>query len=678
MSITTLLLFLIYTYFLGFTLTSFVKNSSNFLERNLMRMGLGLSLLPLLAIILNRVGISADWKIILAVSLIYPIYYVAKNYNKFNFSFKLTKYDISIFFMLILFFVNFYIYSSGAFSYPYLEDDDSWAHTFGVKYISMKENVYGEAAKLVRYMNPYPPAYDVLLGVLHQTNDSIYWTLKFFNALIISMSTIFFYFFVKELTGSKNKALFASFALMSIPAFMSHFIWGISLAIPLYFVALYSLERIKHDKNWWIVSAISMVTIFISTPTHGVYFGLFFVLYFLYQTFIQKKIPVYYALAGILGGALSFVFWWIPMALRYGVKGTLKGLGIAVDKGSGALSVGGTGDRVYMAKDFFFAQHQNMINNPIGIGVVISLLTILSLILIIYKYHETIKNDKLIVISSFFVSAAIMIFSLFKFYTKTLWSDDAPVKITFLEFFNDQIFLIAILLLALFSIILLIINSYKNENFKEKYLILVILLFSFTFYAVNASPFKYKISPFRTWMLLAIPVCILAAQSAIVLLNTAKKSTGKIGWIVVLILILSGVYFTSMQQKVSVNTANWPPGAFWTSGEEIGAYLWMKENLPTNSKVFTYWNSGPVIGMNMFTCHWCSNIRDYMDNNFNDTAQDTHSWLKNNEYEYIILDGQTAKWLGQEATNNKIKSLGESGLFKPVFQNQGAIILQVG
>jgi len=677
MAFFTILIFFVCSYLLGLTATLPVKNSSNFLERNLMRLGIGLSIFPFLALILNKFGIPADWKIILGISLIYPIYHTLKNYNKFKFSFKLTKYDISIFLMLILFFVNFYIYSSGAFSYPYLEDDDSWAHTFGVKYVSMNGNAYDEAAKLIRYMNPYPPAYDILLGVLHQTNDSIYWTMKFFNALIISMSTIFFYFFVKELTGSKNKALFSSFALMSIPAFLSHFIWGISIAIPLYFVALYSLERIKHDKNWWIVSAISMVTIFVSTPTHGVYFGLFLVLYFLYNLIIQKKIPVYISLAGIFGGALSFVIWWIPMISRYGLKGTLKGLGIAVDKGSGALSVGGTGDRVYTMKDFFFAQHNNMINNPIGIGAIISVLTILAFFIIIYKYNKTIKDDKIIFMPSFLISAILMVFSLFKFYTKTLWLDDAPVKITFFEFFSDQIFLILILLLSLFSIILLIINSIKNENFKEKYLIFVLLLFSLSFYAVNASPFKYKISPFRTWMLLAIPICILAAHSAITLINTTKKYTGKIGGLVILILILSGIYFTSTQQKISVNTANWPPGAFWTSGDEIGAYLWMKENLPTNSKVFTYWNSGPVIGMNMFTCHWCQDIRDYMDNNFNDTATDTHNWLKSKEYEYLIIDGQTAKFLGQEETNNKIKSLGESGLFNPVFQNQGAIILKI-
>src|SRR4030042_1450406 len=103
-------------------------------------------------------------------------------------------------------------------------------------------------------MDPYPPGYDLLMGVLLQTANSVMWILKFFNALIISVSIAFFYFFAKELMGDKNKALFSTFCLAAVPAFMSHFIWAISLAVPLYFVAFYCLERIKQDKKWFIVS----------------------------------------------------------------------------------------------------------------------------------------------------------------------------------------------------------------------------------------------------------------------------------------------------------------------------------------------------------------------------------------------------------------------------------------
>src|SRR3989344_2112548 len=107
MSFITIALFFVYCFCLGFAITSFAKNSENFLERNLMRIGFGLSLLPFLALVLNIAGVPADWRIILALSLAYPLYYLLKNFKKIQFSFSLTKSNLGIFFMLVIFAANF-------------------------------------------------------------------------------------------------------------------------------------------------------------------------------------------------------------------------------------------------------------------------------------------------------------------------------------------------------------------------------------------------------------------------------------------------------------------------------------------------------------------------------------------------------------------------------------------
>src|SRR3989344_2344898 len=193
MSFTTILLFFTYTFSLGYTITSFVKNSDNFLERNLMRIGFGLALLPLLGLILNLLRMPIDWRILLAISVAHPLYHIIRNKPKLNLSFKITKTDISILLMLVIFAANFYIYASGAFNYPYLEDDDSWGHAMGIKYVSAEKTVLEKTSVDFHYIDPYPPTYDLLMGVLLQTGSSVYWTLKFFNALIISLSIIFFY-----------------------------------------------------------------------------------------------------------------------------------------------------------------------------------------------------------------------------------------------------------------------------------------------------------------------------------------------------------------------------------------------------------------------------------------------------------------------------------------------------
>jgi len=607
MSLVTILLFFVYCYGLGFTVSSFVKNSENFLERNLMRLGFGLSLLPFLALVLNIIKIPADWRIILALSLAYPLYYVIKNYQNFNFSIKLTKTNLSIFAMLVIFSVNFYVYGTGAFSYPYLEDDDSWSHAVGVKYVSEEKTVFSDVRIPINYIDPYPPTYDVLLGILHQTDDSVYWTLKFFNALIISLSTIFFYFLVREFTQNNYKALFAAFALFSIPAFMSHFIWAISLAVPLYFVAFYALERIKYDKKWWIISALIMVTVLTATPTHSTYFGLFFILYVLTKIVLEKKFLIWHAAAGALGLSLSFIFWWLPTIMKHGVLGTISGVGFHIEYvgefGLGA-ALAGTGDRIYTFKDFFIAQKQNMINNPVGIGIFLSILTIVAIIFLLLRFKDLIKKE-------------------------------------------------------------------------NQWLVLTLVWFIFTFYAVNASRFPIKLSPFRAWMLLAIPVCILSAEGAFNILELSKKSIGRIGMYAVLLILLTGIYFTSTQQKIAVNTANWPPGGFWTSNEELSAYVWIRDNLPRNSNLFGFSNNGIIIGMDMYTCHWCDDIRAYQKNGFNESVQNTYDWLKLNNYEYLIIDGQTVRRFGIDESNNKIREFTESELFQPVFQNQGAIIFKI-
>ena len=571
-----------------------------------MRFGFGLALVPFLGVVLNIAKIPADWRLILALSLVFPIYYLIKNFSNLKDKFtkiKLKKSDISIFVMLIIFVASFYVYGTGAFNYPYLENDDSWGHAETVKYISIEKNVFNQEALYARYTNPYPPTYNLILGILHQSNDSVFWTLKFFNALIVSLSVIFFYFFVKEFIGNRNKALFATFALASIPAFLSHFIWALALSVPMYFVTFYAVERIKYDKKWWILAGLVMFTTLTSSPTHSAYFVFFFALYFITKAMLERKVLIYHALAGILGALLSFGLWWLPMFTRYGFLDTLKRMGISVGGGNTVLSIAGTADRVYSFSDFFFAQKQNMINNPIGIGIFLSILGIVGIIFFFVRFRHLLKKE-------------------------------------------------------------------------NHWLVITLVWFLFTFYAVNAAQMPIKLSPFRAWMLLAIPVCILAAEGAFNLMGIAKKFGGYAKYGLLIILII-GIFFTSTQQKIAVNTATWPPGAFWTSGDEIAAYLWMNGNIGPNAHVFGFTINGPIIGMDQFICYWCEDIREFKRTGVEKSAEEIHSFLQKKGYGYLIIGGNFAKKFGANKTNTKLEELVQSGLFTPVFQNQGAVIFRV-
>jgi hypothetical protein len=674
MSYATIMLFLVYCFGLGLSATFFLKNSKNFLERNLMRVGIGLALVPLLGMLLNILRLPIDWRIILILSIAYPAYDAFRKFQS-NAGFgklRITKADISIFAVLLIFLGTFYIYASGAFKYPYLEDDDPWAHAIGTKYVAMEKNLNNP---YIRYIDPYPPSYDLLMGVLHQTNNSVYWTLKFFNALIISLSVIFFYFFAKEFGLGRNKALFATFALASIPCFLSHFIWGIALTMPLFFVAFYCVEMIRHDKKWWIVSGLVMVATLTSSPTHSTYFGLFFALYLGAKLIMERKIPVYHALAGTLGLSASFAVWWLPAILKYGIGGVLRKVGAGKQS---VFSVAGTADRIYTFGDFAWAKTVNMINNPVGIGIVLFLLAVTALAYLGWKNKEMLKKNWVSIGALFLVANSVILFALSSTYTKYVPKRNvkalAPGSVGFFEFLSDQNFLVIGLSVTLFLAILYFVKS-RDASFAEEHIGVTLLWLLFAFYAVNAGPFVVKLSPFRAWMLLAVPVCILAAEGAFFLAGIARKAG--IGTAITLFLLVCGILLTSAYQKYAVNTAQWGPGGFWTSAEEIKGYLWMKGNLPPNTKVFTFTSDGAVIGMDKFTCQWCDEVREFKKKGINASASETNAFLKRNSYKYLIIGGQFARKYGVNETNEKLDELLSSGLFRIKHNVRSFILLEV-
>lgn len=613
----SLVFFFLATFGFG-TFTSFIaKESEDFLERILMRFGIGLAMLIFFGYLLNFVGVPLDWRIFLSAAILILIIRLYIDYRKkelFHVKFNLNMYALL---MLILFAITFFMYAKGAFAYPYLEDDDPWSHAVGVKFVSMEKTVFVGKEGGFHYIDPYPPAYDMIMGIIHQTNDSVYWTLKFFNALIISLSIIFFFYFAKSFTKSPRKAFFSTFALFAVPAFLSHFIWAIALTMPLFFVSFYCAEKIKDDKKWWIMAALVIMPTVTSSPTHSTYFGLFFLVYFIARTIVEKKLLVYEFLAGFAGVILSFALWWIPIIMTHTFRRVVEIMGPKAT--TGILGVGGTGDRSYNIADFLCHSGtgcyngQNMINNPIGIGVVLSILTIFGLFYLLSKYKE----------------------------------------------------------------------MFTGGNY---YMLVLLLWFLFAFYAVNAAKMPIKLSPFRAWMLLAIPVALISGESINFINNVIKslsKSFSKSGnlaaIISLLVLIVIGflIYKTSFIPKYKVNTSEgWAIGGFWANpSEEIPGYIWFKDNIPAGTKVFTFSNNGLIIGLDKFICHWCSDVREFQRTGIKKTPEEIYSWLKENGYKYMVIDAQTAKKIGVNETSMMLEGLAKKYSVQQV--TQGFFILRV-
>ncbi len=639
MSIIAVFLFFLYCWGIGFTATYYLKKPEHSWEKHLLNLGVGLGIIPILLITLNFLHISLDWKIIFALSVAFPFYILATKIKKKEFSFpklQLKKSDLVIFAVVLIAAFSFYIYAKGAFSYPYLEDEDPWGHSVGMKFVSMEKYAYdpplktpnGNIDPVLSYIDPYPPAYDALLGILHQTSPDLPWTMKFFNALIISLGFIFFYLFANELMGSRNKALLATAILAMIPAYLSHFIWAHSLIITIFFPLMYALHKSMEDKRWLYLVVLLSASVWVTQNLEQPIKLTTMVLIYLMVFSIGYRKILWKQLAALAGGITLSFLWWGVMITKYGLKnflayyggdvintgdtivlssqgnGGFEPLSILVSAWQAATNPSGSASRTYSFSDFFFAKSQNMINNPIGIGVVLSILALVGVVLLIWKYRSSIVQKE---------------------------------------------------------------NTWRA---------LVLFWLIFAFWGVNGLNFPISVArgAFRVWMLLAVAVSLIAAESIYLLKDSQKSKLFGYG---IMLLVLAGILLTSGMQKFELNTVIWPTsGSFPNPSQPFQYGAWF-DSIPDNTKVFLYSPRDKlVIGYGKFSCMWCQDLVDFREDIIHKDAKELYSFLKRNEYEYLVLNApMDFKYLSskfkeveniEELINKRYQEILTAGYFTPI------------
>jgi len=682
-----------------------------------MRLGIGIAGFVVLGTFFNFISFPLDWKWFLVVSMVIPLWTLFKAFTGNNLEFpkiKLTKYNIYIIIVMLIFSFSLFMYTEGAFKYPYLENDDPWGHAASSKYVSLEKTLdvnvenSDEKFKGVRffgYLDPYPPGYSMIMGVSHQTNDSISWTLKFINALIISLGLIFFFFFMKEFTGDAKKALFSTFALSMIPAFLTHFIWAHSVVIALFFPVMYCFERIKHDKKWFYVLAFTYAGMLLVQPSQIFKLTIMIFIYLVIKTLFERKIPKYH-IYGLLLGAVISLLWWFEkgkkmLSIKVGARidQTAQELAQSLNVFELIISTfqklptifppwGGSATRVYEFKDLFFAQKQGMINNPVGIGIFLYLLIFATSLYFLIYFFNCIKNNKekiskswLYLLYTFEALTALTVFVLTLRYLSLLIGE-FPILLSL------KVDLALFILLPILAFLV----HFKNLADKSKrwhVVALFWLLFSFIF--INSETFNLPIGlwAFRVWMLLSMSIAIIASEGLWFIEKISSKKLGKNVALAIVAIILLGIIFTSGTSKYSINTANWPPGGAWTSPQEINTYNWMKENFPANTKVFPLSSRDQnIIGFDLYSCKWCPEIIEFRNEGIlNKSADEIHSFLVGQGYEYLIMDGMSYKYLKkyyhynetylEKALPAKAQEFVQSGKFEPVFQSQGGIVFKL-
>jgi len=276
-------------------------------------------------------------------------------------------------------------------------------------------------------------------------------------------------------------------------------------------------------------------------------------------------------------------------------------------------SPGGSGSRAYHFDDFLIAKSQNMINNPIGLGIVVTVLSLIGLFYVLWKYKFSIVQKK------------------------NSW-----------------------LCVALFWLI-------------------------FTFWGVNGQTFPISVArgPFRVWMLLSIPIAIIAAEGFFCVKNLFRN---KVVRSIVVLLLVAGITLTSAIAKYELNTTVWPTSSAFNSPQEAFEYAKWFDSIPDESRILMY-TSRPkiVIGFGKQSCNWCQEELDHWKIVIDKDAKEVQKFMKERKYEYLIASFKNdfkyfKRNLGDEKEaeqkiNQKYQEITNSGLFVPVYQVENVFVV---
>ncbi|MBI5072397.1 hypothetical protein HZA99_01115 [Candidatus Woesearchaeota archaeon] len=617
----------------------------------------GLCVFVILSLFFNILGIPLTYKIFFFASLFCPFHYVLTHYDKMNGQFfhsssSSASFKEYICYALVLFAVLLlsFLYVSGAFAYPYLEDDDPWEHAVAVKYIADTGTYAQENGESIsHYLEPYPPFYDVVLSMLYEINHKITSTLKTGNILLISLGFLFFFLFAKELFDFEV-ATIATLLLVALPSWISHFIWTHTLGLILIFPALTLTLKATKEKQWRIPAIIAVAAVLLAHPFVAIIFCVIFALFFLLDfvwdwkkteqkknIFLKQNPAREWIIVVFLGGILGSVYW-LQQIARHGVNNILYshtgGFG-------GVTSSGGTTaadlyiNPAYSLKDLLVAPIITKIDQPTGFGVMICILTLCSLLFILFnwkKYWQQEKKEFVVVIWFFFMLLGLLSGHLpFSILTHRFW---AYVSIPL------------VLLVALFLVEVHTLLLQKKILWSIAFFIIFIGIIGIPFTAVQAQEMNPDL-----------------ALDKIILTIKQNPFFGVITAIDV---------FSSFQPKIISETMQWPPGVGWSSVQELNGYLWMQQNIPGKRVLSLCKEEKFLLGFGLETDFPNDAMNHWRETLAEKSVGDVVLYVRNYDYFSLEYSCVKTKSLSEEQLNALANAL--AAQFRVVYSNEEIVV----
>jgi hypothetical protein len=339
------------------------------LESTLLAATVGLGLLPLLLLAMRIVRLPLDVRLVAIIAAAGPILLLVKKWRPGKTG---VERAICLGGALLVGAITVGVLFAGAQNYPWLEDSDPWDHAIGARYVALeKTTAQNPEHRVSTVLEPYPPYFTALMGLLLQKGGGMIETLKFGNALLIGFAVVAAFFAIAALTRDNKAGLAGAIIFAVLPASMSHFIWSQTLAIPVFLIALFAIADLREQEPLdskrtrpdprFALAAILIGSATIIQPSTAVIFA------FLFVMFAAIHLPDFRPAKAVVAGGLISLLGWSYLFLQYGLDGVLAQIGVRHSVFTDAM-LDSSGGVVYSVGDIISAPMRSNIDQAIGLG----------------------------------------------------------------------------------------------------------------------------------------------------------------------------------------------------------------------------------------------------------------------------------------------------------------------
>jgi hypothetical protein len=285
-------------------------------HRWLLRLVLGLGLLPLLLVLLFEVCRLPARPIVAAVVGAMGLVLAVVQERRWRPRAEATAVDLLL---PVLAAGLFLAALSGLLGQLGFEGLDPWRHAFGATWVAdtglLRQPDPG--FPLIHYVDAYPPLFDVLLalpvGLLGVTGPAV----KGVAALLVGIAPLAVWLLARALWDDERRAVAAALIYALLPSAVPRHLWGHSLAVIMVIVGLAAAVELRRDRRWWMVVAVAFGCALLAAPSQGLK-GLTLLLATIVLATASDRRWLVRLLAGTAAAGVVAGLWLLPAGLRYG------------------------------------------------------------------------------------------------------------------------------------------------------------------------------------------------------------------------------------------------------------------------------------------------------------------------------------------------------------------------